>query len=108
MHSTRNDTKNRPAANTNIPDRTHESGAALTAVPLLFACRRASLARRIHNSLTNDIRRGHNSHRQGDLYRSSSGCHRRVTAVTFIRPPLPYIPYIDRKVLTHIREVTPP
>ena len=25
-----------PAASTNIPDRTHESGAALTAVPFLF------------------------------------------------------------------------
>ncbi|SVC25201.1 uncharacterized protein METZ01_LOCUS278055, partial [marine metagenome] len=36
------------------------------------------LARRIHNRLTNDIRRGHNSHRQGDLYRSSNcGCAHR-------------------------------
>ena len=26
------------------------------------------IARRIHHSLTNDIRRGHNSHGQGDLY----------------------------------------
>jgi len=26
-----------PAANANIPDRTHESGAALTAVPLFFS-----------------------------------------------------------------------
>jgi hypothetical protein len=33
------------------------------------------IAGRIHHSLTNDIRRGHNSHRQGDLYRASSCCY---------------------------------
>ena len=48
------------------------------------------IARRIHHSLTNDIRRGHNSHRQGDLYRARSRRHRPVTPVTFIRPPLPF------------------
>ena len=62
-----------PAANTNIPDRTHQSGTALTAVPLLFALCHASVARRIYNRLANDIRRGHNSHRQGDLYRAKPG-----------------------------------
>jgi len=30
------------------------------------------IARRIDNRLINDIRRRHNSHRQGDLYRASS------------------------------------
>ena len=35
------------------------------------------IARRIHHSLTNDIRRGHNSHRQGDLYRARSRCRTR-------------------------------
>ena len=30
------------------------------------------LAKRIDQRLANDIRRGHNSHRQGDLYRARS------------------------------------
>ena len=51
-----------------LKGETHKSEAALTAVPFFFLLCRASVARRIHNSLTNDIRRGHNSHRQGDLY----------------------------------------
>ncbi|MDE0797639.1 MAG: hypothetical protein OSB76_18830 [Alphaproteobacteria bacterium] len=39
------------------------------------------IARRIHHSLTNDIRRGHNSHRQGDLYRARSRRrHHQLTA----------------------------
>jgi len=49
---------------------THHSGAALTAVPLFFLLCRALLAKRIDQLLANDIRRGHNSHRQGDLHRA--------------------------------------
>ncbi len=43
--------------------------------PVFFSPSRASLAPRIHQPLTNDIRRGYNSHRQGDLYRARSARH---------------------------------
>ncbi len=63
-----------------LKGETHKSEAALTAVPFFFLLCRASVARRIHNSLTNDIRRGHNSHRQGDLYCARSRRRTRALA----------------------------
>ncbi len=64
------------------------------------------IAKRIDEPLANDIGRSHNSHRHGDLYRSSSRRQRPVTCVTFIRPHPPYIPYIDRKIPTLNRGAT--
>ena len=71
--------------------------------PASLSPRCASLAPRIDQPLTNDIRRGHNSHRQGDLYRARSRRHRPVTPVTFICPRLWFLPYIDRDMNPYTR-----
>ena len=54
-------------------------------------------------ALANDIRRGYNSHRQGDFYRARSCRRRPVTPVTFICRRIWYFPYIDRDMNPYTR-----
>ena len=52
----------------------YKSGAALTAVPLLFAYRSLLVTPRIHHRLPRNIRHRYSRYRPGDLHRPGGRC----------------------------------